>query len=73
MQLYINVGINKPNIKYIVNNIILIIFILLIIFNFIYIYIYIYIGKSIRMRTVPEYGNSRYLKNHKSYKQIFNG
>ena len=25
-----------------------------------------------RIRTVPEYGPSRYLRNHKSYKQMFN-
>ena len=34
--------------------------------------IYIYIGESNRIRTVPEYGHSRYLRNHKSYKKMFN-
>ena len=28
------------------------------------------LGGSNRIRTVPEYGNSRYLRNHKSYKKI---
>ena len=31
-----------------------------------------YIRESIRIRTVPEYGHSRYLRNHKSYKKMFN-
>ena len=26
-------------------------------------------GESNRIRTVPEYGHSRYLRNHKSYKK----
>ena len=30
------------------------------------------IGESNRIRTVPEYGHSRYLRNHKSYKKMFN-
>ena len=30
------------------------------------------IGESKRIRTVPEYGHSRYLRNYKSYKKIFN-
>ena len=32
----------------------------------------VYIGESNRIRTVPEYGHSRYLRNHKSYKIMFN-
>ena len=51
--------------------------------TYIYIYIYIYIqtehvknkinqyGESNRIRTVPEYGHSRYLRNHKSYKKKY--
>ena len=31
-----------------------------------------YVGESNRIRTVPEYGHSRYLRNHKSYQKIFN-
>ena len=27
------------------------------------------VGESNRIRTVPEYGHSRYLRNHKSYKK----
>ena len=30
------------------------------------------LGESNRIRTVPEYGHYRYLKNHKSYKKTFN-
>ena len=30
------------------------------------------IGESNRIRTVPEYGHSRYLRNHKSYKKNVN-
>ena len=29
----------------------------------------IIVGESNRIRTVPEYGHSRYLRNHKSYKK----
>ena len=32
----------------------------------------LYIGESNRIRTVPEYGHSRYFRNHKSYKKMFN-
>ena len=32
----------------------------------------IMVGESNRIRTVPEYGHSRYLRNHKSYKKMFN-
>ena len=43
------------------------------IYIYIYIYIYIlYIGESNRIRTVPEYGHYRYLRNHKPYKKMFN-
>ena len=30
------------------------------------------LGESNRMRTVAEYGHSRYLRNHKPYKKMFN-
>ena len=30
------------------------------------------VGESNRIRTVPEYEHSRYLRNHKSYKKMFN-
>ena len=30
------------------------------------------VGESNRIRTVPEYGHSRYLRNHKSYKKNVN-
>ena len=30
------------------------------------------VGESNRIRTVPEYGHSRYLRNHKSYTKMFN-
>ena len=30
------------------------------------------IGESNRIRTVPEYEHSLYLRNHKSYKKMFN-
>ena len=30
------------------------------------------LGESNRIRTVPEYGHSRYLRNHKSYKKMCN-
>ena len=31
-----------------------------------------YLGENNRIQTVPEYGHSRYLRNHKSYKKMFN-
>ena len=30
------------------------------------------LGEFNQIRKVPEYGHSRYLRNHKSYKKIFN-
>ena len=32
----------------------------------------IMVGESNRIRTVPEYGHSQYLRNHKSYKKNCN-
>ena len=33
---------------------------------------YSIVGESNRIRTVPVYGHSRYIRNHKSYKKIVN-
>ena len=38
----------------------------------VYYHYYLYIGEINRIRTVPEYEHSRYLRNHKSYKKMFN-
>ena len=37
-----------------------------------YISMDIIVGESNRIRTVPEYGHSRYLRNHKPYNKFVN-
>ena len=43
-----------------------------IIYVFIIFSFLIYLGESNRIRTVPDYGHSRYLRKYKSYNKMFN-